>query len=139
MNRIETINAKKTMVFFDGYCNLCNSTVDWLISRDSKRHFNFASLQGKTAALKLSQNDIENLSTIVVLTHQGQLLRESKAVFYILRQAETRLKFLLIFSVLPTFMTDFAYRLVAANRVRLFGKRETCRQPTEEEKNYLLP
>ncbi len=139
MTQTETPTAKKNLVFFDGFCHLCNASVDWLILRDKKRVLQYSSLQGETAKAILSAADRTSLSTLLVSTCDGQILRESQAVFFLLRQVSSGWKFLLAFSFFPVFLTDFAYRIVARNRYRWFGKSDHCRIPTTEEKSHLLP
>ena len=139
MPQDETVKSNKSIVFFDGFCNLCNASIDWLILRDHQKMLFFSPLQGETARAKLPPQEIQNLSSVVVLKSDGQVLHRSLAVFYLLRQVHTGLKILLIFSILPTFMTDLAYGLIARYRLLFFGRRQTCRLPTDAEKLSFLP
>ena len=139
MNQNETKPSPQIIVFFDGYCNLCSNSVDWLIAHDKARLLKYSSLQGETAKSLLSSEEISAVSSIVVVADGGIHYRESKAAFFLLKKVESGLKFLLVFSVLPALITDFFYQLVAKNRYFIFGKRDTCRLPTPEEKSYFLP
>lgn len=98
----------------------------------------FASLQGETAKQLLDPQDRESLDSLIVLT-EGQILKRSAAVFFILKQAGSWIRIFLIFSILPKKLTDLLYNFVAHYRYRIFGQRSSCRLPTEAEKQLLLP
>lgn len=129
----------ENVLYFDGYCNLCNGAVDFLIRRDRKGRLKFASLQGETAARRLPADLVQNLGTMVLQEQNGTLYTESGAA---LRAAASlggvyalaRLLFLI-----PAFLRNPVYRLIARNRYRWFGKRDTCRLPTAEERARFLP
>jgi predicted DCC family thiol-disulfide oxidoreductase YuxK len=121
------------IVFFDGYCNLCNASVNWIMNRDKKEVFKFASLQGETA-LKLIANQSQNLDS-VVLFQNGKIHTHYKAVGLICKQLPFPYNLGLVFYLLP----DYLYNWIAKNRYQWFGKKETCRLPTEAEKSKFLP
>ena len=123
------------IIFFDGYCVLCNGFVDWLLKRDTKAIFKFASLQGETAKRLLGQ-DIQ-LHTIIYF-HDNQRLEKSTAVFMILSDLGGLWKITKIFRLVPSFIRDSLYDLVAKVRYRVAGKRNSCRLPTPEEKQRIL-
>lgn len=126
------------ILFFDGHCNLCNSTVDWLVRQDHRRVLQFASLQGKTAHEKLPAQWIADLNTAVYF-RDGKTFKQSAAVLRAVADmgGVWRLAFALL--VLPPFLRDAGYQIVAQNRYRFFGRRDTCRLPTPEERARLLP
>lgn len=128
---------KKPIIFFDGYCGLCNGFVDFVIARDHKKTFRYATLQGATAARLLSKEDVENLNSVVVFVHQ-QTFRKSRAVLQVFSDLGGRWKTLSFFGFLPTPLLDFFYDIVAKNRYRWFGKREVCRLPSKEERALFL-
>lgn len=127
------------IVFFDGVCGLCNTTVDWIVKRDRRGIFRFAPLQGETAAERLSKADTEQLSSLVLIM-DGQTYRKSSAVARILWQlgAWHQVAGTLLW-VIPRPMRDWGYTVVARNRYRWFGKKESCRLPTPEERGRFLP
>ncbi len=127
-----------TVVFFDGVCNLCNGFVDFLIRRDRRGTLRFASLQGETAA-KLLPDPVRSGLSSVVLWRDGQLLRESNAALVAITLLGWPWKVLGALLVVPPPLRDFIYRWIADNRYTWFGKRETCRMPSPEEKDRLLP
>jgi len=127
----------KRIIFFDGVCTLCNHFVDILIQQDKNHQFYFASLQSKTAEQLLTKQDL-GLDTIVFLD-QTQTFKKSSAVLRILFHLGGLWMVLSILaSVLPTTLRDLIYDLIARHRYRFFGKKESCRLPTAEEKPFFL-
>ena len=129
------------IVFFDGYCSLCNALVDWLMRVDRSQTLRFASLQGEVARKYLKNNDTlksPDMDTIVYLRDERAYQR-SHAVLMILSDLGGVWKFAQVFLVVPSPLRDLIYNLVAKNRYRIFGKRDTCRIPTPEEMKRLLP
>jgi predicted DCC family thiol-disulfide oxidoreductase YuxK len=126
------------IVFFDGECNLCNSTVDFFIRLDGGRRLHFASLQGETARKILPERVRSGLDT-VVLWREGNLYKKSGAVLRALVACGGIWIFAGIFLLVPWFVRDFFYDVIAKNRFKWFGRRESCRLPTPEERHVLLP
>ncbi len=120
------------IVYFDGVCSLCNGFVDYLLPRNPE--LMFASLQSKTAAERLPRELTAELST-VVFADGGNISTHSEAAIRILATIYPSAKALLI---LPRVLRDFIYRLVARYRYAIFGKRETCRMPTPQERARFL-
>lgn len=128
------------ILFFDGYCSLCNSLVDWLIRRDHRSVLKFASLQGKTAEEKLPQQHRLKVDIDTVLyLREDKVYDRSTAVLYCLWDLGGIWKLMMVFIILPSFLRNIVYRCVAKNRYRMFGKLETCRVPKPHEKEKLLP
>ncbi|MDZ7731643.1 MAG: DCC1-like thiol-disulfide oxidoreductase family protein [Natrialbaceae archaeon] len=120
------------MVLFDGVCNLCVGLVQFLIQRDDRRRFRFASLQSDPAAELLAEADIDrNLSTVVVL-EGDQVYTQSDAAIRIGRHLGGIYRLATIFRVIPTGIRNRLYRAVAERRYRWFGQREECLVPTED-------
>lgn len=133
-----------TIVFFDGYCGLCNETVDFLISRDHQQNLQFAPLQGETAGRYLMKSETEDLDTVIVVRIESPesfiKLKKSTAVLFAVSQLSPGWELLSRIGMLvPGFIRDFAYDLVAKNRMRLMGRRSTCRLPSPEERSRILP
>ncbi|MFO0918257.1 MAG: thiol-disulfide oxidoreductase DCC family protein [Planctomycetaceae bacterium] len=129
----------RPIVFFDGVCGLCNSSVNWIISRDRAAVFRFSPLQGETAAARLLQTDIENLNSMVLQLH-GRCFRKSSAFVRILWQLGPLEKLAGgLLWLIPKPLRDLGYGIVARNRYRWFGKKETCRLPTPQERARFLP
>ena len=129
----------KIVVLFDGVCNLCNGTVQFIIKRDKSSKFLFASLQsdfGQSQLLKLGL-DPTQLHSIVVLEN-GKFYERSDAALKIASGLSQPWSTLGLFRILPRFLRDFAYDVVAKNRYKIFGKQETCMIPTPEMKAKFL-
>ena len=130
---------KQDIVFFDGHCNLCNKTVDILIKIDQKKLLTYAPISGKTARevrLKSSLNDDE--LSVVFFKNKHHIFEKSDAVIEICNKILPLGGFFLLFKLIPRFIRDFVYQLVAKNRYLLFGKKITCRLPSEEEQERFL-
>ena len=126
------------ILYFDGVCNLCNGFVNFVIKRDVHRRFQFASLHGHTAKVRLPENLLSHLNS-VVLEKNAQFYVKSTAVIHVLRNLGGLWRLLsLIACILPLKLQDGIYDLVAKNRYRLCGKRESCRMPAPEEKDLFL-
>ena len=130
------------VIFFDGYCVLCNSSVDFLISRDKGDNFRFASLPSAKAAKILSEFDIDpnilaNPDTVIYLRN-GDLKFKSDAAIHIISDLGGGFSLFKSLIFLPKSLRDSAYNLVARKRYSLFGKNESCRIPKREEKHKFI-
>jgi predicted DCC family thiol-disulfide oxidoreductase YuxK len=127
------------ILFFDGVCNLCNASVDFVIRHDKARLFRFASLQGETARKMVPEyaND-GGLSTVVLLDADGRHVRSTAALRVLKRLGVTGPLAGLLLAI-PRPVRDAGYRLIAQNRYRFWGKKETCRLPSAEERAQFLP
>ena len=130
----------KTYVFFDGVCNLCNGAVNHIIDHDRQDRFRMASLQSEKAESYLQPygEDPNDLNSIIVLKNDT-VYKKSKAVIEIAKdlygQKHWKVKLMQIF---PNRLRNIIYDLVAKSRYQVFGKRETCRMPSEEVQNKFL-
>jgi len=136
---VEPEPADRPVVFFDGVCGLCNATVDFFLKRDRRGQFLFAPLQGETAQERLDARDTEDLGT-VVLRENGKTYRRSSAVTRMLWKLGGAWGVVGAFLwLIPWPIRDLGYKLIAAFRYRLFGKKDSCRMPTPEERSRFLP
>lgn len=126
------------IIFFDGVCNFCNASVNFIIDHDSTRRYRFASLQSELGQKTLQENgySIIELNTILLL-RSGKLYQKSTAALEIARYLKSW-SWLYGFILLPRFIRDAVYGLVARNRYRIFGKSESCRIPTPEERSLFI-
>lgn len=130
---------KKSILLFDGVCNLCNSSVQWVIDHDSDMKFQFASLQSDFSKQKLKQLGVENedLNT-VILIDGNQVYKRSSAALEVLKKLGGGWQLFYIFKIIPAPIRDLIYDFIAKNRYRWFGKEESCRIPTPELKSRFL-
>ena len=118
---------------FDGVCNLCNSSVNFIIDHDPKGHFKFAALQSeygqeKLKALGLNTEDFDSL----VLLSGDKVYRKSSAALRIARKLNGLYPLLYIFMIIPPFIRHWGYDIIAKNRYKWWGKQDSCRMPTPE-------
>ncbi len=127
------------IVLFDGVCNLCNGSVQLIIKRDPGARFRFASLQSAVGERLLAELRIDRrgLDSLIVV-EEGRWYKESDAVLRIVRILGGPWRALGIFRLIPRPLRDRAYRIVARNRYRWFGRRETCWLPTPELRSRFL-
>ncbi|GAA4836252.1 thiol-disulfide oxidoreductase DCC family protein [Algivirga pacifica] len=127
------------VILFDGVCNLCNGTVNFIIDRDPKGKFQFASLQSEEGEKVLQQNGIAEVSLdSVVLLKNGQLYKKSTAALHIARELKGAWPLFYGFIIVPRFIRDGVYNWIAKNRYKWFGKSDACRIPTPELKERFL-
>ena len=127
------------ILFFDGYCTLCNSLVDWGLAHDRTKQIKFASLQGETAKRLVADSgaDLHSPDT-VVYSREGQVYYRSDAILFFLKDLNGPFGFVSVLFIIPKVVRDFFYKIVARNRYRFFKKRETCRLPRPDESDRLL-
>ncbi len=128
------------ILFYDGVCGLCDRLVQFVLRRDRRARFRFAALQSDLARRTLDGfgKSADDLDTVYVLTSDGRLLQKARAIFYALRQLGLPWSLVAVFGILPTVVVDWFYDRVARNRYRLFGKRDSCRLPSGEERARFL-
>lgn len=131
------------IVFFDGYCNVCTGLVDWILKHDKDIDLNypiqFASLQGKTAKQWLEPSEItEGDPDSIIYLRGKEKYKRSTAVLKIAEDIGGIWSLSKLLLLIPTPLRDVVYNLIAKNRYRLFGKRESCRVPTAAERIRLL-
>jgi predicted DCC family thiol-disulfide oxidoreductase YuxK len=129
--------AVAVVVYFDGYCNVCNRFIDFLIRRDRRHILKFAPLQGTTARARLPAGLVNEVSTMV-MQEDGAISVESAAAIKAIASLGGVYSWTRIFLLVPRFLRDGAYRWVANHRYQLFGRRSTCRLPTAEERAQFL-
>lgn len=125
------------IVFFDGVCGLCSHFVDFVISIDKKHVHRFAPLQGMTAKQILTMQEIEDLDSVVVYVNGGKL-KKAQAVLHVLQSVGGFWTLTSVFRIFPNSLLNFFYDLVARHRYQIFGKKESCRIPTKQERALFL-
>lgn len=125
--------AEKSLILFDGVCNVCNGFVAFILPRDHRNQFQFGSLQSPTVVeiLRDYPNAPHDLST-VILIEDGELFTGSTAALRIARKLGGLWSLAYPLIILPTFLRDGCYNLIARHRYRLFGKRDACMIPKPE-------
>jgi predicted DCC family thiol-disulfide oxidoreductase YuxK len=129
MNSVPTI-------LFDGVCNLCNHSVQFIIRHDPRSKFRFAALQSGFGMAQLAHFGIAPgmLNTVILIQH-GKAYQKSNAVLEIAKNLSGLWPAMYIFKLIPRFIRDGVYDLIAKNRYKLFGRRDECMIPTPELKS----
>jgi predicted DCC family thiol-disulfide oxidoreductase YuxK len=134
---------QSTIVFFDGFCGLCDKTVDLLLREDREGRLLYSPLQGETFQPVLKEHpDLVSTDSIVVVHRDssGQhVFTSSDAILFALSRLPQFRWLTKAGYLVPRFMRDLGYRVVAAVRYRIWGKRDSCRLPTPEERTRFLP
>ena len=126
------------IVLFDGVCNLCNRSVDFIIRNQKSHKLQFASLQSDVGKSIVNKSGLDEIPDSVMLYVDGKLLIRSDAVLAISTYLKRPYAYGIIFKYVPKILRDSVYNLIAKNRYRWFGKRETCRVPSADERERFL-
>jgi predicted DCC family thiol-disulfide oxidoreductase YuxK len=130
---------EQPVILFDGICNFCNGTVNFIIDKDKRKRFKFAALQSDAGQKLLNEFNLKftDFDTII-LAENNRYYEKSTAALRIAKGLGGIWKVLYAFIILPTFIRDFFYDIIARNRYRWFGKRDTCRIPAVGERERFL-
>ncbi len=127
------------VILFDGVCNLCNASVQYVIKHDRKKLFRFASLQSSFGQKVLEQNNLPaDLFNSFILFENNIIYNRSTAALMVAKRLSGFMKLLYGFIIIPKFIRDAVYNFIARNRYKWFGKKEACWLPTPELKNLFI-
>jgi predicted DCC family thiol-disulfide oxidoreductase YuxK len=132
------------IVFYDGVCGLCNRLVQFLLKRDRHDRLRFASLQSEFAASLLMRHglDSRDLDTVYLVLDYKQsserVLARSDAILYLLRQLGGVWGIAGLGRVLPKWVRDGIYKIIAGNRYRVFGRYDKCLLPEDKQRHKFL-
>lgn len=123
----------KKIVLFDGICDLCNKSVQFIVQRDERDLFRLASLQSDFGQkfLKKHGKSTTHFDSIILIDENQKLYTESTAALKIAQDLKG-VKWMKIFLILPKFLRDGVYRIIAKHRYKWFGKRAECMIPSPE-------
>ncbi len=135
----ESESTSQPIILFDGVCNLCDHSVQFIIQRDHQRRFKFAALQSVAGQRLLREQGLptEEFRSIVLL-EGGKLWQKSSAALRIARRLSGLWPLLYLLILVPAPIRDFIYDCIATRRYRWFGKKETCLIPTPELRSRFL-
>ncbi|HEY2725720.1 MAG TPA: DCC1-like thiol-disulfide oxidoreductase family protein [Parafilimonas sp.] len=127
------------IILFDGICNLCNTSVQYVIKHDPEHTFRFASLQSSFAQKLFSKNNLplNNFNSFVLFINK-KIYTRSTAALMVAKKLKGFIRFLYAFMIIPKFIRDAVYNIIAKNRYKWFGKKNECWIPTPELKNLFL-
>ena len=135
---VELVPAGR-IVLFDAECVLCSANAQFILTHDDKKEFYLASMQGEVGAELFRRQGLDPTAPATILVIEGSIVRrDSDAVLSIYEGLGMPWRIASIFRLVPPFLRDPVYRLIARNRYRIFGKRETCWVPSEHLRSRLL-
>ena len=130
------MTSKKDIVVFDGVCVLCNRFFNWLIKNDKDEKFMYTNFQSDFS--KKNNLKLKEINSVAVIKTNGEKIYKVQAVYYILKKIDRYFIVRILLKLLPLFLTNICYDLIANFRYRIFGKYETCIIPNENvRKNFI--
>ena len=138
---IEKVPKDKLLILFDGVCNLCNSSVQYVIKHDKKNKFLFAPLQSEVGESIIEDFNIDTERTDSILLYNPEVNSikiKSSAAIGIAKHLGFPLNLMVIFYIVPNFIRNRVYDYIAKNRYKWYGKKEECMIPTPELKSKFL-
>ncbi|MGP4108852.1 thiol-disulfide oxidoreductase DCC family protein [Virgibacillus sp. L01] len=126
------------IILFDGDCNFCDQSVQFIIERDPKKNFKFASLQSDIGKELLNKYDAPDDLNSFVLIENKNCYFKSSAVLLVCKNLKGVWKIPFVLLVIPKPIRDFIYGIIAKNRYKWFGKKESCMLPSTEERERFL-
>ena len=137
---LDKLPKHKKIILFDGVCNLCNSSINYVIDKDTKDEFRFLALQSALGKELQEYLGIapDNLDSIILYSPEEAYYIKSTAALKIISRFSGLWKIVLIFNIVPTKIRDFIYDIVARNRYIWYGKQQQCRIPTPELESKFL-
>jgi predicted DCC family thiol-disulfide oxidoreductase YuxK len=132
---------RNDIIFFDGVCNLCNASIDFIIKRDKNNRFLVGALQDEHSRKVLVEYQVDvNYLDSIVLLQDGEIYCKSTAALKISRSLSGIWPVFYPLINLPEGFRDTIYDWIASNRYAWFGKKDTCRLPTHQERaKFLTP
>jgi len=134
------IPKHKKLILFDGICNLCNSSVNYVIKHDKNNVFMFAPLQSDVGQQIISKHHIDTKKTdsILLYSEENGIDYKSTAALKIAFHLGFPNRLLSVFFIIPTFIRNWGYDYIAKNRYKWYGKKESCMIPTAALKSKFL-
>ncbi len=138
---IDSIPKDKQLILFDGVCNLCNSSVLYVIKRDTNNAFLFAPLQSKIGKSIINEFNIDTAKTDSIILYkpkERKIYHKSSAALQVAKQLSFPTKLMAVFFIVPKLIRNWVYHYVAKNRYKWYGKKDACMIPTPELKSKFL-
>lgn len=128
----------KSIILFDGECNFCDKSVQFILKRDPNGYFHFASLQSDIGKQLLKEFNVPNNINSLVLIENNQYYIKSSAALRICKKLKGVWKIFYVFVIVPKPLRDYFYSIVAKNRYKWFGKKNECMLPSPEVRKRFL-
>jgi predicted DCC family thiol-disulfide oxidoreductase YuxK len=133
------MKQENPIILFDGVCNLCNSSVQFVLKHDKEKLFRFASLQSEAGQVLLKKYQLPetNFNSFVLIKNSKAFVK-STAALMVAKELKGFIKILYIFIIVPAFIRNAVYNVIAKNRYKWFGKQESCMMPTPDLQSRFL-
>jgi len=128
----------KKLILFDGECHFCDSSVQFIMKRDQHVQFSFVSLQSDIGQKLLAEYQLADNLDSMVLIEEGKAFIKSTAALRIAKHLDGLWKWGYIFILVPSFIRDIFYKIIAKNRYKWFGRKESCEIPSPEVRKRFL-
>lgn len=131
---IEKLPKQKQLILFDGVCNLCNSSIQYVIKYDKNDRFRFAPLQSDIGKQIIAKYEIDTTKTdsILLYSNENGISAKSTAALKVAKQLGFPRNVMTVFLIVPAFIRNWVYDYIAKNRYKWYGKKEACMIPTPE-------
>lgn len=126
------------IILFDGVCNFCNNRVNFIIKQDKKKVFLFTPLQSETGKKYIEQFHLENKDSFILIHNDRYYLRADASIMIAKHLGGYWLPVYYFLKIIPRFIRDGVYKIIARNRYRWFGKKDSCMIPAEEVRERFL-
>jgi predicted DCC family thiol-disulfide oxidoreductase YuxK len=127
------LGKKQSIILFDGICNLCNSSINFVIKRDKKDEFRFTALQEEPGISLLKRHHIDTKDTdSIILIENDIVYVKSSAALRVSRKLSGAWPLMYVFMIIPTFIRNGVYDYIAKNRYKWYGKQDSCMIPNPE-------
>jgi predicted DCC family thiol-disulfide oxidoreductase YuxK len=135
----KNISIDHPVILFDGVCNFCNASINFIIQHDKKKVFRFAPLQSQAGQKLLQHYNLptENFGSFLLI-EKGIVYQKSTASLKVYRKLSWFWKWTQMGWLAPKFLRDAVYDLIARNRYKWFGKKEACMVPSSDVRNRFL-
>ncbi|TSA50171.1 MAG: DUF393 domain-containing protein [Sphingobacteriales bacterium] len=125
--------SSSPIIIYDGVCHLCNSGVNFILKRDRKKTFRFTPFQSLFAKNLLKENgESEHVGDTFILIHEGKIFNRADAALKITMLLGGKWKLFYPLYLVPKFIRNGIYNIIARNRYKWFGKEESCMMPSPE-------
>lgn len=134
------LENNKQLILFDGVCNLCDASVQYIIKHDKKDVFRYAALQSDVGEKIIKKFDIDRNKTdsILLYSEENGIYYKSTAALKIASKLGFPRNLMVVFLIIPAVIRNSAYEFIARNRYKWYGKKEACMIPSPELKSKFL-
>ena len=131
---------QKQLILFDGVCNLCNASIQYVIKHDKKNVFMFTALQSETGKQIIEEFNIDttNVDSILLYSKDNGITSKSSAALKVASKLGFPINLMSVFFIAPPFIRNWVYDYIAKNRYKWYGKKDACMIPTPELKAKFL-